>query len=353
MNPLYSVSVCGGLEKIARDEIQTRLNDKGKVQIVAQKPKRILLRYSGGVRDLFSLRAVEHVFLVVRRFSNITRSRQALTMMRKSLGQLDFRPYFALCQSAGLRLRKQVTFRVTSHLSGQRNFRRIDLQRAVEQGLTNYGWRRIADKNPALDVWVEVHGDDAYISIRLSPLNMAQRDYKQAHIPTSLKPTVAYSLVQLSDPRPDDIFLDAMCGAGTILIERAYSGRYRYLLGGDISTEALHAAQTNIGRKHRPRQLFHWDAQLLPLADWSVDKIVCSPPFAGQRDDKFVDRILYRQFLIECERVLKPTGRMVLLTTHGSEFENLLKQRRSFQIVQKLKINLRGQNPWVYLCLPH
>ena len=352
MNPLYSVSVCGGLEKIARAEIQTRLNDKGKVQIVAQKPKRILLRYSGGIRDLFSLRSVEHVFLVVRRFSNITRSRQTLTMMRKSLGQLDFRPHFALCQSAGLRLRKQVTFRVTSHLSGQRNFRRIDLQRAVEQGLTSYGWRR-TDNNPALDVWVEVHGDDAYISIRLSPLNMAQRDYKQAHIPTSLKPTVAYSLVQLSDPQPDDIFLDAMCGAGTILIERAYSGRYRYLLGGDIATEALHAAQTNIGRKHRPRQLFHWDAQLLPLADWSIDKIVCSPPFAGQRDDKFVDRILYRQFLIECERVLKPTGRMVLLTTHGSGFENLLKQRRSFQIVQKLKINLRGQNPWVYLCLPH
>jgi tRNA G10 N-methylase Trm11 len=144
-----------------------------------------------------------------------------------------------------------------------------------------------------------------------------------------------------------------MCGAGTILIERAYSGRYRYLLGGDISTEAIHAAETNIGKKHRPRQLFHWDAQSLPLADWSADKIVCSPPFAKKHDDKFVDRTLYQQFLIECERVLKPTGRMVLLTTHHFALENLLKQRRSFQIVQRLKISLLGQNPWAYLCIPY
>ena len=352
MNPLYSILVCGGLEKITRDEIQTRFSDQGEVQIIDQKPNRILLRYSGALRHLFSLRSAEHVFLVVRTFSNITRSRHTLAIMRKSLGRLDFRPYFALCQSAGLRLRKQVTFRVTSQLSGQRNFRRIDLQRVIEQTLTTYGWR-LTDNNPALDVWVEVHGDDAYISIRLSPLKMAQRDYKNAHIPASLKPTVAYGLVQLSDPQPDDIFLDAMCGAGTILIERAFSGRYRYLLGGDISTEALHAAQINIGKKHRPRQLFHWDAQLLPLAKWSVDKIVCNPPFGEKYGDKFANRTLYRQFLIECERVLKPTGRMVLLTTHHFALENLLKQRRSFRIVQRLKINLLGQSPWVYLCIPN
>ena len=112
------------------------------------------------------------------------------------------------------------------------------------------------NEEAALDVWAEVHGDDGYISIKLSSNDMAQRPYKQAHIPASLKPTLAYSMVRLSKPHPDDVFLDAMCGAGTILLERALMGRYRYLIGGDVSTEALDATVTNFGRKHQPRQFF-------------------------------------------------------------------------------------------------
>ena len=76
-------------------------------------------------------------------------------------------------------------------------------------------------RTAALDIWAEVHGDDGYISVKLSPNDMAQRPYKQAHIPASLKPTLAYSMVRLSRPHPEDVFLDAMCGAGTILLERA------------------------------------------------------------------------------------------------------------------------------------
>ena len=351
MLPRYSISVCGGFERIACNEIQTLLKDTGELQIIDRKPKRILLSFSGQPRELLSLRSAEHVFLIIKKLSNVTRSRHSLSTLKKSLGRIDFHPHFEICRQVGIRLKKRVTFRVTSQLSGQRNFRRIDLQRAVEHGLMTYGWR-LTHERPALDVWIEVHGEDAYVSIRLSPMEMARRDYKQAHMPASLKPPVAYSLVQLSDPQPDDVFLDAMCGVGTILIERAYSGRYRYLLGGDISGEAIDAAQINIGKKHRPRQLFCWDAGRLPLSNWSVDKIVCNLPFGGKIGDEIGNQKLYRQFLIECKRVLKPTGRMVLLTTQQSMLENLLKQRRSFRVARKFKIDLLGQSPSAYVCLP-
>ena len=350
MAPLYFISVCGGLEKIALEEIQARLRHTGELQIVGQKPRRILFRYSGDPKQLLSLRSAENVCLVIRIVQNMTRSRHSLGILKKSLGRFDFRPHLEICRKAGVRLRRRITFRVTSRMSGRRNFRRIDAQHAVEQVLTTNGWR-LTDENPPLDVWVEVHGDEAYVSIRISPIEMAQRDYKRAHIPASLKPTVAFSLVHLSHPQPDDVFLDVMCGAGTILIERAYCGRYRYLLGGDLSTEAIRAAQTNIGRKHRPRQLFRWDARLLPLDQWSVDKIVCNLPF-GERIGDAETRELYRQFLKECERVLKPTGRMVLLTTQGSILEDLLKRQKVFNVAQKFRIHLRGQRPWVYLCIP-
>lgn len=352
MAPLYSISVCGGLEKIALEEIQARFHHTSELEVVGQKSKRILFRYSGDAEQLLSLRAAENVFLIVRVLRNMTRSRRSLTELKKSLRRFDFRPHLEICRNAGVRFRHRITFRVTSRMSTRHNFRRIDIQRSVEEVLTTCGWH-LTEENPALDVWAEIHGAEAYVAIRISPIEMAQRDYKQAHIPASLKPTVAYSLVRLSDPQRDDVFLDAMCGAGTILIERAYSGRYRYLLGGDVFPGAIRAAQLNINRKHRPRQLFLWDARFLPLTQWSVDKIVCNLPF-GERGNDAEIRNLYRRFLKECERVLKPTGRMVLLTTQQSTLEYLLKQRESaFKIRQKFQINLLGLKPWVNLCLPY
>lgn len=352
MAPLYSISVCGGLEKIALEEIQARFHRTGGLKVVERGPKRILFRYSGDAEQLLSLRAAENVFLIIRVFRDMTRSRRSLTTLKKSFRRFDFRPYLEICRNAGVRFRNRITFRVTSRMSTRHNFRRIDLQRAVEEALASCGWY-LTNENPALDVWVEIHGDEAHVAIRISPMHMAQRDYKQAHIPASLKPTVAYGLVRLSNPQRDDVFLDAMCGAGTILIERAYSGRYRYLLGGDVLPEAIRAAQQNISRKHRPRQLFLWDSRSLPLAQWSVDKIVCNLPFGEQRNDAEI-KSLYRLFLKECGRVLKPTGRMVLLTTQQSTLEYLLKQRESvFKIGQKFRINLLGLKPWVNLCLPY
>ena len=351
MTPLYTVSVCGGLETVAISEIETRLSGAGTLKIAQHRRGRASFNYTGDPRRLLSLRSAEHVFLVIRGLRNVTRSRHSLTALRTSLNRVDFRTHFDICRKMGLRLRRRVTFRVTSHMSGLRNYRRIDAQRVVEQTLQTYGWR-LTDENPALDIWIEIHDDEAVVSIRLSPLEMAQRDYKRSHIPASLAPTVAYALVQLSDPQPDDLFLDPMCGAGTILIERAYSGRYRYLLGGDISADSVEATRINVGRKHRPRRLFHWDAGSLPLDRWSVNKIVCNPPFGGQIGERRNLEPLYRRFLQECHRVLKPTGRIVFITTQRSIFDNLSNQRRLFKIAQHHPVDLRGKDAHVYMCLP-
>ncbi|MDE0044021.1 MAG: methyltransferase domain-containing protein [Candidatus Poribacteria bacterium] len=349
--PLYSVLMRRGLVEITRQEIQRRLPNKGKFEIVAQEPERVLIRYSGDPRDLLSLRSAEQVFLVVKDLPKMTRSRRSLTALEKSLGRIDFQPCFDICRRVGIRVRKRVTFCVRSRMVGLRNFRRADLQRGVERALMTYGWR-LTEEKPALEIWVEADETRVTISIKLSSSEMARRNYKRADFAASLRPTVAYCLVQLSDPQPEDIFVDPMCRDGTILIERAHSGRYRCLLGGDISPEAVEAAQTNIGRKHQPLQLFHWNPWTLPFDRRSVDKIVCSLP-SGEKDaDESEVAELYWEFLTECERAIKPTGRIVLLTTHRFILDSLLKALPAFTTKQRFKIDLRTRKPWVYVCVP-
>ena len=352
MSPLYSVLVRRGFVKITRQEIQRRLQDKGRLEIVTQEPERILIRYSGDPRELLSLRSAEQVFLVVKDLPKMTRSRHSLTALEKSLGRIDFQPCFDICRRVGIRLRKRVTFRVTSLMIGYRNFRRTDLRRGVERALMTYGWR-LTEEKPALEIRVEADEARVSVSIKLFSSGTAPRGNKQTRFSTSLSPSVAYCLVQLSDPQPEDIFVDPLCGAGTILIERAHSGRYRCLLGGDISSEAVEAAQTNIGRKHQPRQLFHWDPRTLPFDRRSVDKIVCSLPSVEKGGDESEVAELYWEFLAECERALKPTGRMVLLTTQRFVLDSLLKAQPAFTTKQRFQIEMRARNPWVYVCVPN
>ena len=348
---LYSIIVSAGLETIAREELSERFSDTGHLKILERKPKRILFQYTGNPRELLSLRAAEHLFLILKRVPKMTRSRSSLAALNGSLARFNFKETFDCCRQVGISTWKRMPFRVTSRLSGKRNFRRIDLQRVVERALLERGWH-LKSSNAALDIWAEVHGDDGYISVKLSSNDMAQRPYKQAHIPASLKPTLAYSMVRLSRPHPEDVFLDAMCGAGTILLERALINRYRYLIGGDFSTDALDATVANFGRKHQPRQFFHWDARTLPFRSNTVDKIVCNLPFGETIGNVPQLTNLYREGLREYERVLRPRGRMVLLTSQNRLLDDALKQRRSLRVAQQLTVDVRGMRAWMYVVCP-
>ena len=343
---LYSIIVSAGLENIAREELSARFETN--LKILERKPQRIIFQYAGNPRELLSLRTAEHLFLILKRIPKMTRSRSSLAVLRGSLTRLSFKELFECCRQVGINVRKRMPFHVTSRLSGKRNFRRLDLQRVIERALSERGWY-LASTQAALDVWAEVHGDDGYISIKLSPNDMAQRPYKQAHIPASLKPTLAYSMVRLSKPHPDDVFLDAMCGAGTILLERALIGRYRYLIGGDVSTEALDATVMNFGRKHQPRQFFHWDARTLPLQPNTVDKIVCNLPFGETIGNIPQLTNLYRHCLKEYARVLKPRGRMVLLTSQRTLLNDELEKLRFLGVQQRLTVDVRGKQAWIYV----
>lgn len=342
---IYSIFVIGGLENIARQELNSRFGKTKEFKIILRKPRRIVFQYMGNPRDLLSIRSAENLFLVIRHIPKITRSRSSLASIRQSLTRFNFEDVLGVCRQVGLRIKKRVQFRVITRMAGFRNFQKRDLHQVVERVLIERGWK-LTESNTGLDVWNEVYGDDAYISIRLSSTDFAQRSRKQVNLSDSIKPTLAYSMVRLSKPQPDDVFLDPMCGAGTILLERANSGRYKYLIGGDLSKNALDATLNNFGRQHQPCQFFLWNVQSLPLKPRSIDKIVCNLPV--DLEQYSIDR----NFLDQFNYLIKPSGNIVLHTTQSGYFKKMLNQNKKLRLKQQVHLNNRDAEGHILVIHP-
>jgi tRNA G10 N-methylase Trm11 len=156
-------------------------------------------------------------------------------------------------------------------------------------------------------------------------------------------------MVWLTEPQPGDVFLDPLCGAGTLLIERGRVERHELLLGGDIDVGALQAAAQNVGPRHKPRQLLKWDAGRLPLASASVDAVATNLPFGKQMGSPQENRRLYRAVFEEIDRLLRSQGRAVVLSSEAALVKDTLRQVNGLQIVRGYSVTILGQQARIYI----
>jgi tRNA (guanine6-N2)-methyltransferase len=143
--------------------------------------------------------------------------------------------------------------------------------------------------------------------------------------------------------------LDPMCGAGTILIERAHLGRYRMLLGGDSDRQILEAARENIGPRYKPIELREWDAAALPIDDASVARIITNLPWGRKSGSHEENRRLYPRLLSEFRRVLDPQGLMVLMTSETRLMRELM-QEYELRPTTILTVTILGAPASIYVC---
>jgi tRNA (guanine6-N2)-methyltransferase len=227
--------------------------------------------------------------------------------------------------------------------AGQHAYRRVDLQRAVELGILDRlpAWRLVED-NAQVEAWAQLVGSRLIVGFRLSDIEMRQREYRRVSLPAALKPSIARAMVLLSEPRDYDVFLDPMCGSGTILIERALTRPYRLLLGGDEDPKAVEATRANIGPRYKPIEIRRWDARSLPLKDASVSALATNLPFGKQIGTQEDNRSLYPALLREWARVVQPGGRMVLLTSEERLLRETLRRRPELVVRRKEQVIVRG-----------
>ncbi|MBF6561104.1 MAG: RNA methyltransferase [Candidatus Binataceae bacterium] len=244
----------------------------------------------------------------------------------------------------------RLRFRVVARMAGDHPFRRVDFQHAVERGIAERGDRtwRLSEEEADVELWATMFPGETILALRLSDERMRVRGYKVAHLPGSLRPSVAAALAWLSEPAPEDVMLDPMCGAGTVLIERAHLGRYAALIGGDRDATALAAARENVGPRYKPIELHSWEATALALGDASVSKIVTNLPWGMRHGSHTDNRRLYPQLLAEFRRVLKKGGRLVMLTAETRLMADLMR-RRLFRAERIYTVSILGAPAAIFI----
>lgn len=352
---LYYAHTMPGLEKVAWSEIRARLSGASfeGSKVLRGKNGLLLFAYAGQL-DLTQLRTTEDIFFLMERIPKLAWGREGLSQIYQTmLGSRALQRGLALRGVRdGYRQGKRLAFRVITRMSGgNQPYRRIDLGRAVEKALekgSRHKWRAVKSGED-IEIWANLIGLDFVCGLRLSDATMRHRDYKRVHLPASLRPSVAASMVWLTDPRPSDIFMDPACGAGTLLIERGIIERHTLLLGGDIDDNALRAAAENIGPRHKPRQLFEWDARHLPLAAHSVDKVATNLPFGRKISGPTGLSGLYRALFRELDRVLTPEGSVVMLSSKTQLVRDTLRAIGNLQIIRGYTVTLLGLRARIYV----
>jgi tRNA (guanine6-N2)-methyltransferase len=342
----YLLHCVPGLEPVVEDEMRRRglpARVVKKFTGLDERTSLLVVDSQAAPERLLRLRTVEDIFVLAALVQKLPVGRRGLQGIRHLIEREPRLGAAAATVQRTRPARGRPSWRVVARMYGRQEFRRVDSQRAVEEGLSKRlkAWRMVAD-NAQVEFWSHLVNDTFLLGARISDARMRHRTYLEASRPASLKPTIAAAMILLTDPQEDDVFLDPMCGAGTLLIERAEAGRYAQLLGGDVDPEAVAATRENIGSRYQPIEIGQWDATRLPLSDRHVSTLACNLPFGKRIGSSEENRTLYPALLSEWKRVVRPGGSLVLLTSDSALLQRSLGREQDLVIRRILPVNVRG-----------
>ena len=345
-----------GVEKIAWLEIRERLRGAKLVEFLFTKDKSgiVVFEYNGDPARLLELRTTEDVFAVVATETKLSRDWRDLRLVARVI---EGSPTLGLAVRILGKVRPGPeqggipTYRVISRKVGKHQYRRVDFEEAVGKGIQRrYGkrWWRVDDQ-AHIEIWANLLGSRLLCGLRLSDRSMRHREYQAVSLPAALRPSVAAAMVLLTDPTVGDVFLEPMCGSGTILAERVLRGGYERVVGGDIVSRCARASIENFGSTRNRGLVCNWDARRLPIAAASVDRAAVNLPFGKQIGSRKGAVKLYPAFFAELDRVLKPGGQAVVLSSEYELVKATLRNHKRLINVIGYSVAVLGQWARMYV----
>jgi len=228
---------------------------------------------------------------------------------------------------------------------------------AIDNGVLQLIERKICQKTglrpnrskPDFEFWLvqrsEGHG---FFSLRLSH----HKAYDKVLQKGELRPELANILCRLSDPQPKELFLDPFAGSGAIPIQRAAGFPEGLVIASDRDERAVELLRNRIrelGLKKRVVVRRDDALHLERYQDGSIHTIVTDPPWGHFATTETPIADFYRDMLREFLRVLRPDGKLVVLTAETVALERALEQCFGLSLLRRFQILLSGKKASVYV----
>lgn len=289
--------------------------------------------------DLFVLRTATGIFLNGAFLANTTRGYRDLHQLREQIARSG--DFGGAVNAYSRHRRRQVgSYRLIVRTYGKHEYNRQAVRRAVIQAVEGLypEWQR-AQEDPDLEIWANVLGSSILVGLRL-PLPAARRRQPSATLPTA----IAEALVVLSDPQPDDYFLDPFFDEGAVVAARsAYPANRLYAALESKRTPDMTQLPAE-GQGPEPT-FVSWRNTQLSLQDATVNKLATRFPLtpAAQTEERYV------AWLQEIERVLQPGSGAVILTRAYEQFKDAIRHTPQLEIRGGYSVTVAGEWERIYL----
>ncbi len=336
------ITTTPGLEDLAAAEVTECLTSAGITQFtITEKPNRL-----AGNIGLTSPVTLEDFVDALRECRSIQHIVQeyAATAMEQGFGPDDVAAWVA-----GLELpiaRDDRSFRASCRRVGTHAFTSPDVERAVGTVIHESYGLPVDLTGYETEIRVDIVGVDCFVGRQLTRETLDRRFAWVYRPRVTLRTNIAYCLLIMARLTGTETVLDPFCGSGTIPIEAAAAFPNLRILASDRSDEAVEGARANAtaaGIAHRIEfsrlDVFELSRAHAPGA---IDSIVTDPPI-GVRLGRNMDFLgFYRRFLCQAFVVLKPGGRIVLLTGRRRRLIQAIDEHGGFDTVHVRVIETGG-----------
>ena len=144
--------------------------------------------------------------------------------------------------------------------------------------------------------------------------------------------------------------MDMFCGQGSIPKQIVKHFKYNMVFASDNNEENILTLKKEFKNNNKKLYIKNRDALDLSYFDCDfIDKIITDPPWNiyNSNNESFVD--FYVHSLIEMNRILKMSGKAVVLMGNIDEFEKALNIVKAFKVLDLYHILVNGKKANVYV----
>ena len=317
-----------GFQNVVKTDLEARFP---KIKILNLYDGLIHYRFDGDSHQLEKIIYFNNTFFVLK------------TMKGKGLNFPSL--VGALCSSKNYFLVNKGSFRVRFIQENQ--FAKVDknLARRAEEYVLANSKLKLDRLSPSNEVWFSIRREGfAFCGELISKREFTEKNLHKGE----LRPEIAYLMCCYAQLEKDSVVADPFCGYGSIPVQLVKRFNCHKIFASDIDEQKIEELKSKKLAAYENVLLECQDAfELSSIQGKELDAIITDPPWGLWEEISDMEGF-YKKMFQSFLRILKPDGKMVILSARTKELENTV-SATGFSIKNSLHTLVNGKKATLYI----